>query len=335
MDDLLPAAGAVHPHRLIQGGIDAHDRRHKDDGVEAEALPGAGNHIQLPEPGGHAHEVDGLPSEGLDRLIDDPAGGAEEVGHHAHHDHRGDEIGQVGHHLRRLREAASPQLRNADGEDDRNRKSENQRIEGKQEGVPDQAPGEDGAEKLLEPPEADPGAAEHAREAAAHLEVLKGHRKPHHGQIAENDIEQKHRQEHQHQLVIPGDQLPQAFPAGLDCVHRTGHFVLLLSSSVQLHMDPFPGSSVAESIGRMHQKRQASNRACLFWLLFCAFWINASKWALPFLIPPAAQVPLYSLGFTPVTALKFRRKVRMLVKPHCREISSRLSSVSRSRSSAR
>ena len=99
-----------------------------DDGVEAEGLPAAGDHIQLPEPGGIGHEIDFLSPRHFNKLVDDARGRGEEVGHHADHHDGGDKVGQIGDDLCAFLQEIVLDLCYADRENDRDREAEDQGI---------------------------------------------------------------------------------------------------------------------------------------------------------------------------------------------------------------
>ena len=89
------------------------------------------------------------------------------------------------------------------GEDDRDRKSENQGVEGQQEGVTDELPSEGRAEKLPKPFESHKLTGEHTDEAIARTEVGKRHIKARHGEIAKYQIIQNNRYNHHQKVFIP------------------------------------------------------------------------------------------------------------------------------------
>ena len=204
MPDALQPVGAIHHGRLVQLRIDSRQRGDVNDGIPADVLPNIRADIERPEHVRALQPVVSLAAELADDDIDNAVIGVAERADHAHQHQYRQEMRRIGDVLNEFFIFDRPNLVDAQRQQNRQRKIEDQRFKAQQNRISNHALEIGGIEKLhkifrqrLRPWT--------AHDAAHRAVVLERQDNAVHRHVAEHHKKCSHRNQHDVQLPVSID----------------------------------------------------------------------------------------------------------------------------------
>ena len=159
-----------------------------------------------------AKEHDSVHAHGVQQVVDQAHGLAEEHVQQGHQHHRGDEMRRVGDHLHGLLEPGMLVGIEQQRQDDRDREAHQQRVQADHEGVGHQRGEIEAVYKFDKVLHAHPAAA---GDAKCRIIVAESDLQTVHGPIFKEQIEQNAGNDHQVQIIIFDQVLPQILKKGV------------------------------------------------------------------------------------------------------------------------
>lgn len=202
MPDALPAACPVHPRRLVQLRVDSRKGSQINDGTPAHLLPDAGQDVDAFEPGGIGQKVNGFPPEPRHGHIQQAGLRREKDKDHAHQNDRGQKMRRVRDRLDELAELFGADFIDHQGQNNRNRKTDDKLVETDAQRIRQQPPEIIAFEEPLEMFEAHPRAAP---DSFGRDKIFKGNLYAVHGKILEHQEEDEDRHDKQIQIPVSPD----------------------------------------------------------------------------------------------------------------------------------
>lgn len=196
-------ARAVQLGGLIQTAVHAGNGGQINDGVPADGLPHAGDHVDRSEILRRAEEINRLSAEQHDDCIEKAAIRAQKAADDARDNDDGKEVRKIGNRLHELLKVLVLQFVDQQRQQNRRRERPQKRIKAQKEGVSHQPPEIVGRHEAPEPVKAEPFAGEDAAYAEERLIVLEGNDDAENRQVLEQDEIRHARQQKQIQQPVP------------------------------------------------------------------------------------------------------------------------------------